>query len=411
MTIWYISKYVVPPYAAKVGARGFFLLREFVRKGHRAILITSDANHLASPPVLAGPRLCETVDGVDVHWLRTLKYKHAGSWKRILGWFHFEWHLFCMPKAHLPRPDVVIVSSLSPLTILNGLILRQRFGCRLVFEVRDIWPMTLTEVGKVHSWHPFVLLLGWIERFGYKRADLIVGTMPNLAEHVRDVLGTERNVVCVPQGVDPALLTPPEPLPPSYAATHIPVGKFIVCYAGSIGADNALETMIACAREMASRADIHFVIAGDGYYKDKLQKLAAGLPNVTFAPRVTKAAVQSLLAHADLLYFAAHKSPLLRFGQSLNKVIDYMLAGKPILASYTGYPSMINEGECGSFIPAGEPAALRREIERYAVMTDEERAAIGQRGRAWLLQNRQYCTIADKYLTYLFNLRETHPRA
>jgi hypothetical protein len=32
-------------------------------------------------------------------------------------------------------------------------------------------------------------------------------------------------------------------------------------------------------------------------------------------------------------------------------------------------------------------------------MTDEERAAIGQRGRAWLLQNRQYCTIADKYLT------------
>jgi glycosyltransferase involved in cell wall biosynthesis len=402
MAIWYISKYVVPPYAAKVGARGFFLLQEFVRKGHRAILITSDANHLASPPVLVGARFFETVDGVDVHWLRTLKYKHAGSWKRILGWFHFEQQLFCMPKAHLPRPDVVIVSSLSPLTILNGLLLRQRYRCRLVFELRDIWPLTLTEVGKVHAWHPFVLLLGWLERLGYERADLIVGTMPNLAEHVREVLGAERNVVCVPQGIDPALLAKPAPLPPSYAATHIPVGKFIVCYAGSIGANNALETLITCAREMTSRADIHFMIVGDGYHKDNLQKLAADLPNVTFAPRIPKAAVQSLLAHADLLYFATHKSPLLRFGQSLNKVIDYMLAGKPIVASYTGYPSMINEAECGSFIPAGNAGALRQEVERYAAITVEERVAMGQRGRAWLLQNRKYCSLADEYLQYLW---------
>ncbi len=34
----------------------------------------------------------------------------------------------------------------------------------------------------------------------------------------------------------------------------------------------------------------------------------------------------------------------------MNKVVEYMLAGKPIIASYTGYPSMINEAECGYFV-------------------------------------------------------------
>ena len=72
-TIWLISKYVAPAYAAKVGARGFLLLREFARLGHRPVLITSDSNHVANTPVLAGPLLDEQVDGVLVRWLRTLK--------------------------------------------------------------------------------------------------------------------------------------------------------------------------------------------------------------------------------------------------------------------------------------------------------------------------------------------------
>ena len=64
-TIWYISKYVTPPGVAKVGARGFLLLREFVQMGHRALLITSDSNHLANVPKLTSPRKEEAIDGVD----------------------------------------------------------------------------------------------------------------------------------------------------------------------------------------------------------------------------------------------------------------------------------------------------------------------------------------------------------
>lgn len=401
-TIWYLSKYVVPPRNAKVGARGFLILREFARFGHRAVMVTSDSNHLAAPPKLDGPRLFETIDGVDVCWLRTRKYQGAQSLERILSWFDFEWQVWRMPDRDMPRPDVVIVSSLSLLTIFNGLRLRRRYGCKLVFEIRDIWPMTLVVVGGMSPRHPAVRFLGWVERLGYRRADQIVGTMPNLQEHVIETSGSQVPVSCIPQGVDPSLLEAAQPLQPGYAEQYLPEeGKFLVCYAGSIGAANALETLLECARQMQARSDIHFLIVGEGYLKKKFMEITAGLPNLSFAPGIPKAAVQSLLDRVDLLYFAFHKSPMLRFGQSLNKVIDYMLSGKPIVASYTGFPSMINEAECGTFVPAEDVAGLRAEIERYAAMPSAKRAQIGMQGREWILHNRRFEALAAQYLEHL----------
>lgn len=112
--------------------------------------------------------------------------------------------------------------------------------------------------------------------------------------------------------------------------------------------------------------------------------------------------VQSVLSHCDLLYFSVHVSTVWKYGQSLNKVIDYMLAGKPVVASYTGYPSMINEADCGTYVPAGDIDALRREVQRYAAMDTAQREAIGRRGREWILAHRRYETLAKNYLAILF---------
>ena len=400
-TIWYISKYVTPPSVAKVGGRGFMLAREFVRFGHKVLLITSDSNHLAKPPVTNKPRTKETIDGVDIYWLRTLKYSGARSFRRILSWLDFEWQLLKMFKTDLPTPDIIIVSSLSLLTIFNGIFLRWRYRCKLVFEVRDIWPLVLTTAGGFSVHNPVVKFLGWVERLGYRSADLIVGTMPNLGEHVFEVSGSTKPVVCVPQGVSDEMLAPPAPLPEDFVETYIPHGCFNVCHAGSIGADNALETFFSCAKMLVNRRDINFIVVGDGYLKEMYRQNYQALDNVIFAPSVPKAAVQSLLENVDLVYFAVHKSPLMRFGQSLNKLIDYMLSGKPVLASFSGFESMVNEANCGRYVPAEDAAALCREIERYADMSPEQRSLLGENGRKWLLTNRKYDKLAHDYLKYL----------
>ncbi len=401
--IWYVSKYVAPPGLGSAGGRGYLLMKEIALMGHQVAIVTSDANSLADPPHLEAGFLLQEVDGMQLCWVRTLKYSVAKSARRILSWLHFEWRLLWLPKHDLPKPDVIVVSSLSLLTVLSGLRWRARYKCRLVFEVRDIWPMTITEEGGFKGSNPFVRGLGLIERWGYKYADAIVGTMPNLAEHVQQVLGYPKMTYCIPMGVDVASFEAPAKLPADYEASYFPKGKFLVAHVGSIGITNALDTFLECALAMSDQLNIHFLVVGDGDLRETYRKQYAHLSNLTFAPKVRKTMVQAVLAKCDLLYFSVHESKVWRYGQSLNKVIDYMMAGKPLVASYTGYPSMVNEADCGSYVSAGDVNALVQEVKRYAMLPEDDRLKMGARGKAWLLENRGYPKLAKQYLGIMLN--------
>lgn len=400
--VWYVSKYVAPPSGSSAGSRGYVLMRELAEQACECVIIASDSNQLASVPELHESSLLQRMDGLSILWLRTLKYRVAKSSRRMLSWIDFELRLLVAPLRRLPKPDVVVVSSLSLLTVLNGLWLRLRYRCRLVFEVRDIWPLTIVEEGGYARRNPFVLGLGCVEWLGYRFADAVVGTMPNLGEHVANVLGRPRQTHCIPMGVDGAALAASVPLPEDYVRAHFPSGKFVVAHVGSIGITNALDPFLQCARAMKDDKTVHFMLVGDGDLRERYVAECADLPNVTFAPRVQKEMVQDVLSHCDLVYFSTFDSEVWRYGQSLNKVIDYMYSGKPIVASYSGYPSMINEAGCGTFVPAGDVDALRREIARYASMDADQRETIGARGRAWLLQHRSYHKLARDYHAILF---------
>lgn len=377
-------------------------MRELVHMGHTCVILTSDSNQLAQVPHLAQSVLIEETDGITVCWIRTMKYSVAKSMRRILSWLDFEFRLWRLPKSSLPKPDAVVVSSLSLLTVLNGFLLRRRYQCRLILEIRDIWPLTITEEGGFSRWNPLVLGLGVIERLGYRYADEVVGTMPNLGEHVRQVLGRPRSVHCIPMGVDEASFTESVPLSSDYVRAYLPEDKFIVAHAGTIGITNALDTFLECARSLQDHPGIYFVVVGDGDLRTYYQQKYAQVRNLGFAPRVPKQQVQSVLSNCSLLYFSVHPSKVWRYGQSLNKIIDYMLAGKPVVASYTGYPSMINEAGCGCYVPAGNVEALRREILRYVAMPADQRQIEGQNGREWILRHRQYSVLAARYLDIMF---------
>jgi glycosyltransferase involved in cell wall biosynthesis len=368
------------------------------RQGHECLILTSDANHLASVPDLHGSHLLHDIEGVKVCWIRTRKYVGAKSIGRVLSWLDFEWQLWRLRKGALPRPDAVIVSSLSLLTVFNGLWLRWRFRCRLIFEIRDIWPLTLVEEGGFSPWNPLVIALGWVERLGYRRADAIVGTMPNLAAHVKGQVASAAPVHAIPFGVDPDALGDGVSVPPEWVERHVLKGRFVVCHAGTIGITNALETLFDCARMMHDDPDVHFLIVGEGDLKEHYQAASADLSNVTFTGPVPKQMVQSVLRRVDLVYFATHPSKVWDYGMSLNKVVDYMLAARPVVGSYSGFRTMIEEAGCGSMVPAQDPTALRSEIERYRGMSAEQRATMGARGRAWLLEHRTYRELAAKYV-------------
>ena len=172
-TFWYLSKYVSLPYSSSVGTRGFHLFKELSALGHNCVIITSDSNMLTKSPVVQGRILDQRIDGVQVRWIKTFKYIKARSLRRIFSWLDFEVKVLLFGSKGLPAPEAVVVSSLSLLTILNGFLLRRKFGCKIIFEVRDIWPLTLIVEGNFSKFNPLVIALGFIEYLGYKFSDEI----------------------------------------------------------------------------------------------------------------------------------------------------------------------------------------------------------------------------------------------
>lgn len=371
-------------------------------KGYEVSIITSDSNHLAVFPKYSKIYNQRIHLGVTFWWIKTLKYGNSGAFKRILSWIDFElkcfWLLFRKSKH-----DIIIVSSLSLLSILNGIIFKFLWRSKLIFEVRDIWPLTLICEGQFSKKNPFIIALDLIEKAGYKYANHIVGTMPNLLEHVQNQIGNSKinNISCIPFGIhrEIAIINPKEESQQGIRKSK----KFRVGYAGSIGITNALENLIeTVCISYERKLDIEFVIIGDGSLKSKFENKTKKCDNVIFTGKIPRARVQDILSQCDVLFFSALPSEIWNYGWSPNKLIDYMMSERPIIAAYDGYRSMINEAECGFFIKAGCTDSILKELLRLKEINKNDLNEIGKRGKIWLLKNRTWEKLAEDYIS-IFN--------
>lgn len=401
MNIWYVCKYVSRPGYGYVGMRGYYLMQNLAMKNCNVDLITSSASAFLTNQKELGS--AQISSGFTFHQLSGVKYGKAGSLLRILSWIEFEIRFFFLNKKKLRKPDVVIASSLSVLSIINGFIWSRWYKAKLVFEVRDIWPLTLTEEGGFSKRNPLVYALSIIESWGYRVSDLIVGTMPNLAQHVSEVsCGSENKVVCIPFGY-------PDSHSDEYFSSKFSCdaknSNCVLGYVGTVGHTNALDTLLCALKKIdlvANKIEVHIV--GDGPLLNHYKQEFDNIKNLFFLGQVDKQDVAEITSSFDVLYFSAYKSKVWKYGQSLNKLVDYMLSGKPILASYSGFKSMINEADCGWFIDAEDSDLLASKIIEISKTDREMLVNIGIKGRRWILKNRKYSELARLYKNYLYQL-------
>lgn len=402
MKIWCISKYASPPQYG-VGARLFYIAKEFCNIGLDVLLISSDANHLASYPSKDNVYNLEKYDDLLHVWIKTYKYTRSASLNRFLSWLDFEYKLFRFDRSKYGRPDVVIISSLSLFSIIYGIYLKKLYNCKLVFEIRDIHPLTLTEEFGVSTRHPMIMFMGLIEKIGYKRSDLIVGTMPNLREHVQEIVGYEKEVFHSPLGIH-EIWSNDTDVSNTVDSLFPEEEKFMIGYAGSMGVSNALDAFIDAIKELSEVKDIYFVMVGDGDLKLNYMDKLSGLKNVTIGPKISQNEIPYFLSKCDLLYLSTHNSKVWKYGQSMNKLIDYMMAAKPIIASYSGYQSMLNEANAGVFVPTGDAGSIVKAIYFFKDMNPYERDLYGSRGKSWVEENHSYKNLALRYYNKIMEL-------
>jgi glycosyltransferase involved in cell wall biosynthesis len=358
-------------------------------------------------PVVANGFAREAVDGLEYVWIRTPAYEGNG-FARIRNMAAFVARLSTQ-EAELTRdfkPDAVIASSTYPLDILPASRLARRHGARLMFEVHDLWPLSPMELGNFSRWHPFIMTMQMAENFAYRRADKVISMLPNAEAHMQSHGLAPGKFVYIPNGIDVAEWEHArEPLPQALLARLRDLrasGRFIVCYAGAHGIANALDTLLEAAA-LTRDQPINYVLVGQGPEKARLRALAAErrLSNVELHDAVPKQAVPALLAQADILYVGLQRQPLFRFGISPNKLMDYMMAGRPVIMSIEAGNDMVAEAGCGISVPAEDSVAVADAVRQLASLPREKRADFGERGRHYVLTHHDYNILAERFLDAL----------
>ena len=179
-------------------------------------------------------------------------------------------------------------------------------------------------------------------------------------------------------------------------------GNAIVGYAGSHGVANALDSLLDVAKLM-QQEKIVFVLVGGGPDKALLQQRAQkeGMHNVLFVDPVLKEQIPALLQWFDVVYIGLQRQPLFRFGIAPNKLMDYMMSARPVLMAIDAGNDPVAEAGCGLTVQPENPQSVVEGVRRLMALSAEERRAMGQRGRAFVLEKHTYPVLARKFLEVL----------
>lgn len=395
--IWLINEYSSTPATGHAG-RQYYLARELARRGHDVTLVASRWHHKLRGDITDQDLPEEEyVDGFKFVRVKMPRYKNSLDKRRVRNWFLFSWHVSRLDRRLTGRADAVLCSSPSLPVSLGTARLAQRLGARFVFEVRDIWPLTLVEVGGYSPHHPVIRLLQWIEDRAYRRADAVVSNLEGAVEHMAS-RGMDRNkFTWVSNGISLDEVNAPEPLAPDISA-QIPSDGFRVAYVGTLGLANSLETLIDAVAQVTDLPDLHILLVGQGRARYDLEERARrlGVQNLHFLGVVPKAQVQSVLAKVDACYIGWLKSPLYNWGIAANKIPDYLFSGKPIIHGFSGGNDPVTKFEAGLSEPAEDPHALADAIRRLHAMPEAERRRLGENGRRAALEHYDYAKLAEK---------------
>jgi len=364
--------------------------------GHKVTLITASFNHkLRKPKEFSEPYDIDFTHGFRLIRVKVLTYPNSFSKKRIFNWFIFGYRLVRFFPSFIDRADVVLCSSPSLLAFFPSEIIAKKTGAKLIFEVRDIWPLTLLNLGGFSRRNFFIRFLQWVEELAYKKSDIVISNLPGAVEHMVDHGLTRDKFRWIPNGFDFNELVNAQPLDPNVEA-QLPNNKFVIGYTGAIGDANALGFLIDAAILLKDEIEIYFVLVGGGREKDVLIERAKNLKNVLFVDPIPKQQIQSMLVKFDVCYLGWKNESIYQFGIAPNKLPEYMFSSTPIIHSFSGKFDVVQMSESGVSVPAEDVQAIVKAILTLRDMPVEKLRGMGERGATYASINQDYRNLAQQ---------------
>lgn len=369
-------------YFDKAG-RHYWFAEKLIKAGYKPTIFCASTNHFSEKNVdMNGEKfITNSLNGIPFVFVKTPDYKGNGK-SRILNMVSFYKNLFPVAKEYAKthgKPNIILASSVHPLTLVAGIKISKKFGVPCICEVRDLWPESIVAYGslKRNSFITRVLYQG--EKWIYKNANSIIMTWEGGKEYISDrgwdkEIGLKK-VKHISNGVivdsfdrnsEENKIVDLDLDNPNY--------KNII-YAGSIRKVNNLGLLLDAAKIIQEKghAQIRFLFYGSGDECEVLERRCKdeGIKNITFKGRVEKKFIPYILKKAYVNILHNSSTSLDKYGQSQNKFFEYLAAGKCIIQTYTTGYSILEKYNCG--VSAAEQNS--EEIARIIIkLCDEDEA-------------------------------------
>ena len=339
-------------------------------------------------------------EGVKYFWLWAFKYKKTKSILRVLNWFIFTINAFF--RLLFNRCDIIIVSSHSMFPNLTAVLIKGIYKTPFIVDVRDVWPMTFTEVGNFSKDNIIIKLMSFAEKTAIKESNAVISTLPNYQLRIKEIIGDEKKLFLnIPQGYDFNL---PVSKVEYEFFQKVDCNKLNIVYAGAIGLTNSLDTVFDCAKKM-DKNKFMFYFIGEGDLLNDFKKKYNNQSQILFIDKIPKSHLFNILSRMDIGYDSASKCKVYNYGLSRQKWMDYMNASLPIVASFSGYKSILNEYNCGFFVEAESTSELMKTFENcYNLKFKNKLSEIGMSGNIALHKYRKFSTLASKLNKLLIKL-------
>ncbi|MCD6099995.1 MAG: glycosyltransferase family 4 protein [Candidatus Marinimicrobia bacterium] len=408
MRIWMFNHYAVTP-DLPGGTRHFDFAKELVKRGHEVTVFASSFHYslLKETETYSVRKFkFKTYDGVNFVWIKSFPYKR-NDWRRVFNMLSYSYLSWKVAKGlHKKKPDVVLGSTVHPFAALAASMVAKRYKVPFVFEIRDLWPQTLIDMGVWRKNSLTSLLFRKVEEKTVKACQAIVVLSPMTKNYIKENYKGKK-AYYIPNGVDlrrfdidmrvygnPTI---------DFLSQRKREGKFLVAFTGALVKSNNLEQLVEIANRLREIPDIQLVLIGRGQERKSLvsQIKKGDLKNIKILDPVRKAEVPHLLKIVDALLLVQGKV----FWGSMNKLFDYLSAGKPVVASvYADHNNPIERINAGITVPPGDLEALSWAIFKLYNMSKREREEMGMRGKEYVRRYHSIPVLVDKFEGMLCDL-------
>ena len=345
-TIWIMNHYATNSYFNR-GGRHYWFAKNLINEGYKVSIFCANTRHNSNDQIEVGNSKYVTneIDNIPYIFIRTKPSKGNGL-DRIKNMVYFYRNLKKTAKLFIKngtKPDLILASSVHPLTLVAGLKIGKRYNIPVICEIRDLWPEAIFAFNKAKEKSIIGKLLIKGEHWIYKNADSLIFTKEGDTDYLKEKKWDKNSggdidldkCYYINNGLD---VDDYSKSVRTFTLEDVDLNsnKFKVVYAGAIRPVNNIDKLIEASRLLKNHDDIIFLIYGEGIQKQEFDVFIQKhkLDNVVMKGFVNKKYIPFILSKSsvNILNYSQSRYNWNR-GNSSNKLFEYMASGKPIIAT------------------------------------------------------------------------------